>query len=82
VGVLASPLIFAMTVGVMAMTGLGGPFPRRLLLRCAVWTAARMWWALRSSLGSGWGHLRTPMAWVVDLVVREGFRSRRLWWWW
>jgi hypothetical protein len=19
---------------------------------------------------------------VVDLVVREGFRSRRLWWWW
>jgi hypothetical protein len=47
-------LIFAMTVGVMAMTGLGGPFPRRLLLRCAVWTAARMWWALRSSLGSGW----------------------------
>lgn len=60
-------------VGVTAMTGLGGPAPRRRLLRCAFWTAARMWCALRSSLGSGCGHGRTRIGWRPT--------NTGPWWW-
>jgi hypothetical protein len=51
-------------VRVIGMMGLGDELVAwHLVPRCTFWMVMRMWWALRSSLGFGWGHEQPRIGW-------------------